>query len=186
MLPNNFIVSEYNISNLYPVHHLFDHPFFNLFFHLFLDLFFLSVSSVLDFIEISFNSIKLSTIFFWFSETLPLSIVFTSSTILLYLSLVSLPSIVPLSRPVSKLSTSSTVNSFLSALVFNLFFLASVTILSISLNLSLLTFTHFGSFNLSDCCGWSGWWSKSFGFWLSNFSLDFLSLLSKTWSYSFF
>ena len=48
----------------------------------------------------------------------------------------------------SKLSALSSMTSFPSTLVLNPLFLASVTILSISLNLSSLTFIHFGNIYL--------------------------------------
>ena len=52
--------------------------------------------------------------------------------------------------PFNTFSASSSVISSPSTLTFNPLFLASVIILSISLNLFSLTFTHFGNFNLSD------------------------------------
>ena len=50
----------------------------------------------------------------------------------------------------NKLSALSGVIFSPSTLTFNPLFLASVIILSISLNLFLLTFAHFGNFDLSD------------------------------------
>ena len=50
----------------------------------------------------------------------------------------------------NKHSALSSAISSPSTLAFNPLFLASVNILSISLNLFSLTFTHLGNFNLSD------------------------------------
>ena len=61
----------------------------------------------------------------------------------------SFPFIFLLAVPFSKLSTLSSVISPPSTPVFSPSFLALVIILSVSLNLFLLAFTHFGSFNSS-------------------------------------
>ena len=62
--------------------------------------------------------------------------------------------------PFSKLSALSSAISLPSTLVFNPSFLASVIVLSISLNLSLLTFTHFSRFNSSGCLSGKHLYSK--------------------------
>ena len=54
--------------------------------------------------------------------------------------------------PFSKVSAlPSVIYPVPSTLTFNLLFLALVIVLSISLNLFLLAFTHFGNFNSSGC-----------------------------------
>ena len=70
---------------------------------------------------------------------------------MLYSLLNPFPFIFPLVMSFSKLSVLSSVIYLPSTLVFNPSLLALVIIFNISLNFSLLTLTHFGSFNSSDC-----------------------------------
>ena len=96
--------------------------------------------------RISFNNDKISTLFFLIScdhWALYYYFYIISNIVVLFFK----PTSIHWATSFSKLSALSSVISLSSAVVFNPSFLALVIVLSIWLNLSLLTSTQFGSFN---------------------------------------